>query len=123
MEKEIKVTKSTVTVTVRVPEWKPGRPKMRVYETTVRDMIKEAHPKVPLGKCMSGSTFRTAGPEREATWVFEVAKPVSSVPEIKEKIAEIKEKIAEAKPRTPPKRAKKRTPKKEVVNDKTDSSD
>lgn len=116
MEKEIKVTKSTVTVTVRVPEWKPGRPKMRVYETTVRDMIKEAHPKVPLGKCMSGSTFRTAGPEREATWVFEVSKPVSSVPEIKEK-------IAEAKPRTPPKRAKKRTPKKEVVNDKTDSSD
>jgi len=144
MEKEIKVTKNDVTVTVRVPEWKPGRPKLRVYESTVRAMISESYPNVPLGKCLSGSTFRTTD-ACEAAWVFEIIqKQAPSVKEIKEEIKEKTDEELDALAEkaldlmeygvvrdvlhTPvsapkPKTFKKRTLKKEVISDKTDSSD
>ena len=74
MHKNIKVTKDTVTVTLKLHPHKPGEKKVRYYESNARAWVVEAHPKIELGRCSTNCVVKNQGPNIEGKWVFEVIK-------------------------------------------------
>jgi len=83
MEKNIKVSKDKVVVSLKLAPWKPGHKKVRYYEENAREWVKEEHPKVVIGKTLKPCVVRNQGSITEGEWIFEVVQEVKEVKEVK----------------------------------------
>ena len=94
MEKNIKLNKDTVSVTLKLASWKPGVQKVRYYEASAREWVQEKHPNIQLGKTLKPDVVRNQGPITEGEWIFEVVQEkkelVITVQEKKEPITKKK---------------------------------
>ena len=97
MEKNIKVSKDEVVVSLKLAPWKPGVQKIRYYEENAREWVKEAHPKLVLGKTLKPCVVRNQGAITEGEWIFavvqeEVKKPIvkKAKPITKKEVASVK---------------------------------
>ena len=76
MDKNIKVTKETVTVSLKLHSHKSGEQKVRYYEANARGWVLQEYPKLEIGRCLKNCVVKNQGPKLEGEWVFEVIQKV-----------------------------------------------